>query len=348
MAAGYVVNASSPFAAAQLAIVPVYFVMLMGVFYCTYRLVLPALLGKKRHWAFAGLSGVLLVGYLLPMQWAHSALLYPNGAPLPGSRAPDHYLVLLLGLFVNSYGCAFICWQYERAVQAGRDELDGLLAAGRDKGAELERLHGEIALLKSRFNPQFLYTTLFDSHFLYNTLGYFYSKTYMYSAELAGGLMKLSEIMRYSLKETTVAFVPITEEINCLLNLIAIHQLRFENKLQIVFQTEGELGERKILRLVMVALVQNAFWPGSPIHAKNALSIRLSVQTGSTQLSIRSQKGMDNVLVLSEKQIGMIKQRLHWAYGEKYQLGVEDHADHSECTLTIYDDTPPWGVALGK
>jgi LytS/YehU family sensor histidine kinase len=215
----------------------------------------------------------------------------------------------------------------------GRDQL---LAAGRDKAATLEQLQGEIALFKSQF----------DSHFLYNTLGYFYSKTYMHSAELAEGFMKLSQVMRYSLKETSVAFVPITEEVHCLLNLIAIHQLRFENKLQVGFETEGELGGKKILRLVMVALVQNAFWPSSPVHANEALSIRLSVRTGSTHLSIRSQKGMDNVPVLSEKQISVIKQRLQWAYGEKYQLGVQDHTTHSECTLTIYDDTAPWGAAF--
>jgi len=76
--------------------------------------------------------------------------------------------------------------------------------------------------------------------------------------------MTLSEIMRYSLQknENDNGLVNLEEEITHLQNIIHIHQLRFNGKLQIDFSVEGNPQNTGILPFVLITMVENALKHG--------------------------------------------------------------------------------------
>ena len=73
---------------------------------------------------------------------------------------------------------------------------------------EKEKLVAQISSLKSQINP----------HFLFNTLNNIYATAIDTSPRTADMIDKLSEMMRYTMKETQNDFVPLEEEINYLNN----------------------------------------------------------------------------------------------------------------------------------
>lgn len=61
----------------------------------------------------------------------------------------------------------------------------------------------ELAFLKAQINP----------HFLYNTLNMLYGLAYKVDNALASGLLKLSELMRYMLRDTPSGLVDLGQEV---------------------------------------------------------------------------------------------------------------------------------------
>lgn len=85
---------------------------------------------------------------------------------------------------------------------------------------EKEKLSAQISSLKSQINP----------HFLFNTLNNIYATAIDTSPQTADMIDKLSEMMRYTMKETQNDFVPLDEEINYINNFIELQKLRLKVK----------------------------------------------------------------------------------------------------------------------
>lgn len=133
---------------------------------------------------------------------------------------------------------------------------------------EKQQLQTEYAFLRSQINP----------HFLQNTLNFFYSKSLTCSEELSSAILTLSEIMRYSLNTKTNEAPPLlTEEIKQMNNVIAINQMRFGNRLQIAFTQTGDAEGIRIIPLVLITLVENAFKHGELGNAEHPMKISLDI-----------------------------------------------------------------------
>src|SRR6056297_4128296 len=81
----------------------------------------------------------------------------------------------------------------------------------------------ELKLLKAQLNP----------HFLFNTLNNLYGLSVVKSDKLPGLMLKLSDLLRYSLYETKEVLVPFEKEITYLENYIALEKIRLEDKTEI-------------------------------------------------------------------------------------------------------------------
>lgn len=133
-----------------------------------------------------------------------------------------------------------------------------------------EKLSTEMAFLKSRINP----------HFLFNVLNSFYAKSLKHNVpELADGIAKLAELMRYMVYETNEDKVALDKEIHHLKNFIQVYQLRIadDDKIFINFNIEGDTKPVTISPMLLIPFVENAIKHGIDPKTKSIIDISLEV-----------------------------------------------------------------------
>lgn len=114
-------------------------------------------------------------------------------------------------------------------------------------------LNLELSFLKSQINP----------HFLFNTLNAIYTKTVDVDEQAADLVLKLSELMRYSLYESNRESVVLSKEISYIENYLDLERARFSDKVTINYQLTGNPEEHLIAPLLLVSFVENAFKHGT-------------------------------------------------------------------------------------
>ena len=98
------------------------------------------------------------------------------------------------------------------------------------KQTESEKLSAQIASLKSQINP----------HFLFNTLNNIYATAIDTSPKAADMVDKLSEMMRYTMKDTQQDFVLLEDEINYINNFIELQKLRLDRSVKLEYHSPGK------------------------------------------------------------------------------------------------------------
>ncbi|KQS27960.1 sensor histidine kinase [Dyadobacter sp. Leaf189] len=119
---------------------------------------------------------------------------------------------------------------------------------------ELQRdnLNLELSFLKSQINP----------HFLFNTLNAVYAKTADLDEDAAELVLRLSNLMRYSLYESNRDKVVLAKEIDYIESYIELEKARFGEKAKIYYQLDGDPDRCMIAPLLLISLVENAFKHG--------------------------------------------------------------------------------------
>ncbi len=168
-----------------------------------------------------------------------------------GYNATSSFFILLLGL---SYALIKYWFQSEKMKRILYEE----------------KLSTEMAFLKSKINP----------HFLFNVLNSFYAKALKNNVpELADGIAKLAELMRYMVYETNEDKVALKKEIHHLKNFIQVYQLRIadDDKVFINFNIEGDTESVNISPMLLIPFVENAIKHGIDPKTKSIIDISLEV-----------------------------------------------------------------------
>jgi two-component system, LytTR family, sensor kinase len=185
----------------------------------------------------------------------------------------------------------------------------------------------ELALLKAKMNP----------HFLFNTLNNIYSLVYKKSDEAPEAVMKFSSIMRYVLSETNSETVQLDKEIEYLRSYIELQELRFKQSGFVEFSVHGLTENLTIPPMLLIPLVENAFKHGSKSH-RPGIFISLTVESRKIQFSVINY--MKDNLPAEEKQptvlgLSNIKRRLDLIYPGKHQLKIEHESGQFKINLVI-------------
>lgn len=133
-----------------------------------------------------------------------------------------------------------------------------------------EKLTTEMAFLKSQINP----------HFLFNVLNSFYAKALKNDVpELADGISKLAELMRYMVYETNEDSIALEKEIHHLKKFIQVYQLRIaeEDDVFINFTIKGPIEKVQISPMLLIPFVENAIKHGVDTKTKSVINITLEV-----------------------------------------------------------------------
>lgn len=192
--------------------------------------------------------------------------------------------------------------------------------------AEAEKAAAELSFLKAQINP----------HFLYNTLNNIYTLCLIDSADAAESIMKLSNIMRYVTDESEADFVPLSDEIDCISNFIALQKLRLGEKNTVIYTVTGDPSNYKITPLLLMTFIENAFKYGLSNHMEASITIHINVGDHKISFSAENQL-FEHKELPTRKGIGIenTKKRLHYLYPDAHKLEIISTANFFKVLLVL-------------
>lgn len=281
-------------------------------FYVNYLLLIPLFLKKGNIFKYiVSLVGAILV--FAPLYYYLEQHFYP----LIGWKSYELYLtfsfaamVVLSSNFLNIFLALLLSYLMDWRTMRVEKEI-----------AEKEQFKTELAFLKSQVNP----------HYLFNTINDIYALAQQQSEEAPEALLKLSELLRYMLRESDDAYVPLAREIAYLENVIELQRIGQKGKAFIGFKVEGEVKDQKIAPLILINFIENAFKHGVFKDADEPIQIELSIagkQFGMLVKNKISTSGKDKTGGIG---LANVKRRLALIYPQKHQLRI----DQQNSTFTV-------------
>jgi two-component system LytT family sensor kinase len=277
----------------------------IATFYFCYLLVFPRLLRMGRLPLLAlGLLAALLV--FMAVRHGLEEVVYPALLGFDNYDADESIRQFLIdGLYntIPTLVLASALWTGEEALRRERENQQ--LAA--DKRA------AELAFLKTQLNP----------HFLYNTLNMLYSLAYGVDKRLAGGLLKLSELMRYMLRDTPDGLVDLGEEVAYLDNFLDLYRLRYPDRLYAELTVVGDPTGHRVAPLLLIPFVENAFKHGVLDDPATPVRLNLVLTPSSVEFTVENQR--HEYLTDFGSGIGLanLRRRLELLYPGQYAWHVE-------------------------
>jgi len=146
---------------------------------------------------------------------------------------------------------------------------------------EKEKVSAELNFFKAQIHP----------HFLFNTLNNLYVLTLQKSDKASETVLKLSEMLDYMLYQCNDDRVAIDKEIKLIQNYIDLEQLRYGERLELVFNQAIDNPQTQIAPLILVSLIENAFKHGaSGAIEKPLINIDIKVEKGQLHFSVFNTK----------------------------------------------------------
>lgn len=301
-----------------------------ALFYLNANALMPLLLEQKKGWAYAGLLLGSLVLYLWLNrsidQFIHLDNVRPPHGSIPGHRAPHppmgfrkvgHILVTGLPavavLFVSS-----IYYHFRERRLREKLELD----------LKNHHLMAEMQFLRSQVNP----------HFLFNALNNIYSLTQTGSPKAPEMVLKLSELLRYVLYESSGSEVSLGKEVQYIRNFIAIQLLKDDNIINVSFDTQGIDENRNVAPLLLLPFVENAFKHSKIEDTTNGF-IRMQITTGEHELIFRCENSLPAAPTAKDDTGGVglanVKRRLELLYPNRHEIQIDSENARFLVQLTL-------------
>lgn len=195
------------------------------------------------------------------------------------------------------------------------------------KQTESEKLTAQIASLKSQINP----------HFLFNTLNNIYATAIDTSPKAADMVDKLSEMMRYTMKDTQQDFVLLEDEINYIDNFIELQRIRLDRSVKLEFDSLENIPDLQIAPMLLIPFIENAFKHGVNSEQKSHIKIEIKMNNTEFQLKVINNK-VDVQKDISEGSglgIENTKHRLNLIYPSKHLLVINDTEKEFSVSLHI-------------
>ncbi|MBU2929017.1 MULTISPECIES: sensor histidine kinase [Winogradskyella] len=189
-----------------------------------------------------------------------------------------------------------------------------------------EKAKTELLHLKSQVNP----------HFFFNMLNNLYGLVDKDSKKAQELILKLSDMMRYSIYEGDKDTVLLSEEITYLQNYIELHKMRYHKVIDVQFNIDVKNNDYEIMPLLFIILLENAFKHGvENLRAHAYVHINLEAQSNDVNFEIENNfdVSQDN----HEVGIGLnnLRRRLELVYPKSHTLTIDKTDNIYNAKLTI-------------
>lgn len=191
--------------------------------------------------------------------------------------------------------------------------------------ATKEKLKAEISFLRGQLQP----------HFMFNTLNSLYASALKESPKTAQAILRLSDLLRYTITESEQVSTDLAKEINMLHDYCQLQQIRFVDRIHISWQVHGDAKNKKIAPLLLLPLAENAFKYGTDELLEEGW-ISFNIEIGEDEFTFKVINGKAEGRK-SSTGIGLqnIKKRLALLYPKAHELIVHDDAEVFRCILHI-------------
>ncbi|WP_298894647.1 histidine kinase [uncultured Psychroserpens sp.] len=189
-----------------------------------------------------------------------------------------------------------------------------------------EKAKTELMHLKSQVNP----------HFFFNMLNNLYGLVDKDSKKAQELILKLSDMMRYSIYEGQKDTVLLSEEIDYLKNYIELHKMRYHKTIDIQFNVDIDDNDYQIMPLLFIILLENAFKHGVENLRENAY-VYITMSAKHKQVHFDIKNNFDSTLENEQEGIGLenLKRRLELVYPKQHDLLISKTNDIFNAQLTI-------------
>jgi len=193
-----------------------------------------------------------------------------------------------------------------------------------------EKLNAELTLLKNQLQP----------HFFFNTLNNLYGLV-LNKSDLAPELiLKLSGMMRYILYDSNKEAVKLEEEIDFIINYIAIEKIRYGKRVKVTVDIPESFPSFQFPPLILFTFIENAFKHGIAQEIEEGwIELKLAVE--GSNLTYKVKNSLPIVTYTSpmgtKEGIGLknIRQRLQILYGDRHQFNCTQTINTFEAVLSI-------------
>ncbi|WP_461790348.1 sensor histidine kinase [Pedobacter sp.] len=289
-------------------------------FYVNYLLLVPYALkkGNVSKYVISLLIGIFVFS---PLYYLMEQIVYP----LIGWKTYDAdldllsaFIVTLGANFLNIFLGLLLSYLMDwRTVRAEKEVI------------EKEQLKTELAFLKSQVNP----------HYLFNTINDIYSLAQQQSDEAPEALLKLSELLRYMLRESDDPYVPLANEIAYLVNVIDLQKIGQKGRSYTNFKLEGNIEGKKIAPLILINFIENAFKHGVFKNPDEPIQVLIKIEGQAFRLHV------SNKINTAKKDktggIGLVnvQRRLELIYPNKHELLIsqQNHNFTVDLKIDLYD-----------
>lgn len=187
--------------------------------------------------------------------------------------------------------------------------------ASRLHQVENDQLQAELRQLKAQIQP----------HFLFNTLNSIYALAIRQDEQTADTIVKLSEFMRYIIRDAHRDKVALEREINYIANYIDLQKARLRDAVQITYQLEGNENHLEIAPLLLFSFIENAFKYGVSPDEDAHIAIHIRIEANHLSLYVANKKvaisSFDNSTGIG---LQNTRERLRLLYPDAHQLTIDN------------------------
>ncbi|WP_258881419.1 sensor histidine kinase [Paenibacillus sp. sptzw28] len=175
---------------------------------------------------------------------------------------------------------------------------------------EKQKAEAEIQALQAQINP----------HFLYNTLG---SVKWIASMQRADKIVEMTEalisMLRYATKKVGT-LVTVRDELENIMHYITIQKIRYYNRVQVEFDVDEALLDKKILKLTIQPIVENAIFHGTSENEDEGI-IGIAIYRDNSDIVISV---ADNGAGMDEATIETLQKEISNANGSFNGIGISN------------------------
>lgn len=292
--------------------------VLLSLFYFHYLVLIPKYLLTKRYWTY---FLFLLLAVAAVLFLAAIIFFYSEFNPEAISKTNPAIEKIIPVIIINA-GSLWLLTVFSSILWA---------AYNRIQQVEREKLTAQIASLKSQINP----------HFLFNTLNNIYATAIEGSPRAADMVDKLSEMMRYTMKEIQQDYVSLEDEINYIENYIELQKNRLDKSVQLEYHVEcvttDNISSLRIAPMMLIPFIENAFKHGVNSEQKSRIKIEIEINNSEIHLSVVNNKVTVQRDISERSGLGIenTKHRLNLMYPAKHLLVIDNGKKEFSVSLHI-------------
>jgi two-component system LytT family sensor kinase len=277
--------------------------LIASFFYFNMLVLMPFVL-KRKGWIvyfLTGIASVILFAFI--SHYVREAFVVRDVQRLPRLRSFPYF------------GLAFpyiMAWVFSTSVKYSMNYLS---LERKRKESENENLKSELALLRSQISP----------HFMFNVLNSLTALARKKSDGLEPIIIKLSQLMRYTIYHSAVPKVDLETELEYLQNYIDLQRLRFGHHITVTFQRDVHQPDFQIEPMLLISFVENAFKHGSGLVTNPTIEICTKCKANILEFNVKNKFAPDTEKDATHG-VGLknVKRRLELLYDHQYDLKIID------------------------